>query len=49
VIGTGVTWQEPFRRAFGRTVEVFYQEFAQYRATLTPRSWSDAPQTATQL
>jgi hypothetical protein len=35
-IGTGLTWQESFRRAFGRTIEVFYQEFAQYRATLTP-------------
>lgn len=34
-IGNGLTWQQAFSSAFGRSVETFYQEFALYRATLT--------------
>ena len=39
-IGGGLTWQESFGRAFGRSISAFYTEFAQYRATnytLLPR------------
>lgn len=32
-IGSGLTWQESFRRAFNRTVDAFYTEFALYRKT----------------
>ena len=33
---TGVTWQEAFKRAFGMTVEKFYQLFEEHRASGFP-------------
>ena len=38
-------WQDAFAAAFGRSVEDFYQEFAEYRRSVTPEGLEEADPT----